>query len=94
MVLTTTIWSLIFVGAASLWWRRLRPLSIGTLGAGYLLALGVGLVDWRAIIAIGLLIALVWVVKPERSIRWRVAGHVAFLMVALGLGMHALPDFP
>lgn len=48
LVLTTTVWSLIFVGAASLWWRRLRPVSIAALSGGYLLALAFGLEIGRA----------------------------------------------
>lgn len=93
MTLTAAVWSSIFLGAASLWWPRVRPLGIGLLSGGYVLALATSFLDWRAGVVIAVLIAAAWMVAPRRSIRWRVPGHVVFIVLALALGMHVLPGF-
>jgi len=91
--LTTAVWTIIFLAAASLFWPRLRALSVGLLGAGYLLALMAGLLDWRALIALALLLAAAYAIAPQRARPLRIAGHGMFVAMALVLGFHAMPGF-
>lgn len=91
--LPTAVWIVVFVAAFLLEWTRLRLLSAALLGAGYLLAFIAGLVDWRAGIAVVLLVAAAYAIAPRRPQPLRVAGHMVFVAVALGLGLHVLPGF-
>lgn len=93
MTLTTATWSLIFLGAASLWWPPLRRLSLALLTGGYVLALVTGFLDWRAFLVIALLIALARMIRPERSTRWRVSAHILFVLMAVALAVHMVPGF-
>ncbi len=88
-----TSWSLIFLGAASLWWPRLHRLSLGLLAGGYVLALAGGFLDGRALLVIALLVALAWMVRPERPARWRISAHVVFVALAVALALHIVPGF-
>ncbi|MEX2375583.1 MAG: type II CAAX endopeptidase family protein [Dehalococcoidia bacterium] len=93
MPITIAIWTLIFLASLSLLWHRQRTLGLSVLGAGYVLALVDGLLDWRAGIPLALLVAAAYAVAPERRRPWRIGGHVVFVVVALGLGFHLLPGF-
>jgi membrane protease YdiL (CAAX protease family) len=93
MSLTIAVWTPIFLGALSLLATRRRALSLGLIAAGYLLAFADGLLDWRAGIPLVLLLAAAYAVAPQRPRAWRVAGHVAFVGLAIGLGFHLLPNF-
>jgi membrane protease YdiL (CAAX protease family) len=93
MPLTIAVWTLNFLGALTLLLMRQRALSLGLLGAGYLLALANGLLDWRAGIPLVLLLAAAYAVAPRRTQTWRIAGHIVFVALALGLGFHLLPGF-
>lgn len=91
--LPTVVWILVFLAAFLLEWTRLRLLSVVLLGSGYLLAFIAGLVDWRAGIVLALLLAVAYATAPRQPQALRVAGHVVFVAVALGLGLHVLPGF-
>lgn len=93
MSLMPAAWTIIFLGASALLWRRLRVLSVGLLGAGYVLALLAGLLDWRVMIALALLLAAAYAIGPQRPRTMRVAGHATFVVMALMLGFHLLPGF-
>ena len=93
MPLTTAAWTIIFLGASALLWRRLRVLGGTLVGAGYLLALLAGLLDWRAMIALALLLAAAYAIARQRPRTMRVAGHAAFVVMALMLGFHFMPGF-
>lgn len=88
-----TTWALIFLGALSLWWPRLRNMSFVLLGGGYLLALGAGLLDWRSTLPIGVLLLAAYAIRPRHPRWWRVVGHVLFVVTALALALHLLPGF-
>lgn len=91
--MTIAIWTLIFLAAALLLVLRARVAGLGLLGAGYVLAVANGLLDWRAGIPLLLLVASAYAVAPQRTLAWRAAGHVAFVGLALGFGFHLLPGF-
>ncbi|HET9581571.1 MAG TPA: hypothetical protein VFP76_02010 [Gemmatimonadota bacterium] len=93
MTLGMATWSLIFLGAGSLWWPSLRRLSLGLLAGGCLLAVVAGFLDGRAFVVIALLIALAWIVWPERPTRWRISRHVVFVALALAFALHMVPGF-
>ena len=93
MPLTIAVWTLIFLGALSLLATRRRRVSLGLLAAGYVLAFADGLLDWRAMIPIALLLAAAYAVAPQRTRSWRVAGHIVFVVLALLLAFHLLPGF-
>lgn len=93
MTLTTATWSLIFLGAASLWWPPLRRLSLGLLAGGYALALVAGFLNGRALVVIAVLVALAWMIRPERSAHWRVPAHILFVLLAVALALHVVPGF-
>lgn len=93
MFLTIAIWTLIFLGALSLLATRQRPLGLGLITAGYLLALMDGVLDWRAGIPLVMLLAAAYAVARQRESAWRIAGHAAFVALAVGLGFHLLPGF-
>jgi uncharacterized protein len=93
MTLTTATWSLIFLGAVSLWWPPLRRLSLALLTGGYALALVAGFLDGRALVVIAVLITLAWMIRPERSARWRVPAHILFVLLAVALALHVVPGF-
>lgn len=93
MSITVGLWTLIFLGAASLVWPRVRVLSVSLLGTGYVLAFMAGLIDWPAVVPLVLLLAAACAVAPERTQRLRIAGHILFIIVALVLGFHLLPGF-
>lgn len=93
MLLTIGVWTLVFLGAASLLAQRSRALSLGLLAGGYLLAAVAGLLDWRAAIPLVLLIAAASAVAPDRGRVWRITGHVIFVALAAALGFHLLPGF-
>jgi membrane protease YdiL (CAAX protease family) len=91
--LTIAIRTFILLGAESLLAARSRVVGAGLLAAGYALALAGGLLDWRAAPPLLLLLAAAHLVAPPRARRWRVAGHILFVAVALALGLHLLPGF-
>ena len=93
MSLITAIGTMIFLAAASLFRPRLRLLSVGLLGAGYLLAAIAGLLDWRAMTALALLVAAAYAITPQRARPLRIAGHVMFVATAVVLGFHLMPGF-
>ena len=93
MPLTTAVWPFIFLGAASLYWPRLRALSLTLLGTGYLLALVTGVLERPFLIPLALLLVAAYAVAPERTRPSGIAGHVLFVVVALLLGFHLLPGF-
>lgn len=92
-MLAVGAWASIFLGALSLWWPRFRSASVALLAGGYLLALGTGRLDWRASIPIVLLLLAAYAVGPRRPRRWRIVGHVLFVLTALALALHLLPGF-
>jgi membrane protease YdiL (CAAX protease family) len=61
--------------------------------AGYALALAGGLLDWRAALPLLPLLAAAYLVAPRRGRSARVAGHLLFVSVSLGLAFHLLPGF-
>lgn len=87
------VWVLIFLAALSLLTLRPRGPALGLLGAGYLLALAAGLMDWRAIIPVLLLALAGAAISSGRGGSLRTAGHVAFIAAAMALGFHLLPGF-
>lgn len=93
MSITAAVWTFIFLGAASLVWPRLRVLSLSLLGTGNLLALISGLIDWRVVVPLALLLAAALAVSRKHPRGLRVAGHILFVTVALVLGFHLMPGF-
>lgn len=93
MALTAAAWTVVFLGAASLLWPRRAIVSLGLLGAGYLLAAMAGLVEVAFVIPVALLILSAYAVAPRRKREWRIAGHILFVAVALVLGFHLTPGF-
>ena len=93
MLLTIAVWTLVLLAAALLLAVRSRVLGLGLLCVGYLLAVFDELLDWRAGIPLVLLLTAAYAVAPERSRGWRIAGHVVFVSLAVGLGFHLLPGF-
>ena len=93
MSLTIATWTLVFLGALSLLVTRRKAPALGLIAAGYLLAFLGGLLDWPAVIPLVMLLAAAYAVAPQRKRAWRVAGHAAFVALAVGLGFHLLPGF-
>lgn len=93
MLLTIFIWSFILAGAFSLLFVSRRIRGAGLLGAGYLLAVANGSIRWPAIVPIALLVAAGYGASPQRPRQWRIAGHVVFVVAAIGLALHLLPGF-
>jgi membrane protease YdiL (CAAX protease family) len=91
--LTIATWTFILLGALSLVLTRRGVPGAVLLAAGYALALADGLLDWRAALPLLLLLAAGFAVAPRRGRALRVAGHLLFLAVAIGLGLHLLPGF-
>ena len=93
LLLTIALWTVVFLAAALLLAVRSRVLGLGLLGVGYFLAAFNGLLDWRAAVPLVLLVAAAYAVAPERERALRIAGHVVFVSLAVGLGFHLLPGF-
>lgn len=91
--MTAAAWTLIFFAALSLWWPRLRVLSVALLGGGYLFAAGAALLDRRAGIILVLLLVSAYGIAPKRTRPWRIGSHLVFLALAAALGFHLLPGF-
>jgi membrane protease YdiL (CAAX protease family) len=91
--LTIATWTLLLLGALSLLATRRGVVGAGLLATGYALALAGRLLDWRAALALLLLIAAARAVAPENGRPGRVAGHLLFVAAAVGLGLHLLPGF-
>jgi membrane protease YdiL (CAAX protease family) len=92
-LLTIAIWTFVFLGALSLLLTRRGVPGAVLLAAGYALALAGGLLDWRAALPLLLLLAAGFAVAPRHGRALRIAGHLLFLAVAIGLGLHLLPGF-
>jgi hypothetical protein len=69
--------------------RRTQPDRTPGAGSGFIH----GLLDWRALLPLLLLLVAAYAVAPQRSRMQRIAGHALFVGVALGLGFHLLPGF-
>lgn len=90
---SVSIWGLLCLAAALLWWPKARELSVALLAVTVVAALVRGLLDPIALISFALLILAAWLVLPARTKGWRIAGHVLFVPVAFALGLHLLPGF-
>lgn len=86
-------WIALCVAAALLWPPATRPYALIPLGVGYAWALGQGALEPVALLWLALLAAAGWAVRAPGP-PWRIAaGHLLFVMLAVGLGLHLLPGF-
>jgi CAAX protease family protein len=83
----------IVVGAASAWHRKLWPLTVCLLAAGYLWAAALGFVQLAAVPAISALALLVWMCDREREGCRGVTLHTLTFLLAALLSLHLLPGF-
>ncbi|MGO1072259.1 CPBP family intramembrane glutamic endopeptidase [Lysobacter sp. CA199] len=90
---SVSIWALLCVAAALLWWPKARKATLALLAASLIAALMHGLLDPLALISVALLVLAAWLVAPARTRGWRIAGHVLFVVVAFALGLHLMPGF-
>lgn len=65
---------------------------LAMLGAGYMLALSRSQLTWASVPILAALVAAGVCVR-RRGLPWRLAGHAAFVVLALGLGLHLWPGF-
>lgn len=90
---SVSIWGVLCLAAALLWWPRAYKASLALLALAMLAALVRGLIDPLALISFGLLLLAAWWIAPARARRWRIAGHVLFVLTAFALGLHLMPGF-
>ncbi|CAB3752059.1 CAAX protease [Burkholderia sp. MSh2] len=88
-----TIWIALFGAAAFAWHRPLHSLSIGLAALGYAGALAFGQLAPVALAPLALLAAAAWGALPGRPGAVRVAAHVVFVAIAIGLSLHLIPGF-
>lgn len=93
MSLMAIAWAFVFLAALLLLSVGRHPLPPALLAVGYSLAFVAGLIGPLAAVTIGLLLVAAYAVAPERPRQWRIAGHVLFVAIAVGLGFHVLPGF-
>jgi uncharacterized protein len=93
MPLTAALWAIVFLAALVLLSTRRRAIGAALLAIAYALALLAGLITSSATISLVVLLAAGYAVQVERARAWRVAGHVAFVAIAILLGLHLLPGF-
>lgn len=91
--LFTAGWVVLFIAAVLAWVPRARPAALSLFAAGYVLAFTAGELDWRALAVIAVLLAAGLAVRSPRRPLLRIAGHVVFVLVALGAMQHLLPGF-
>ncbi len=86
-------WSALFAATAASLSPRLRWPALLLLGVAGASAWRDGWLDGRAALPLALLLLAAAAVSPRRAHRLRLAGHLLFVVVALGLGFHAFPGF-
>jgi uncharacterized protein len=86
-------WSAIFMAAWLILLSDYRRLGLSLLIIGYACALADGQLGATALLPILLLLYAAWAVSAQRPRPWKVAGHVLFIALALGLSLHWLPGF-
>jgi membrane protease YdiL (CAAX protease family) len=91
--LFTAGWAALFLAALLAWAPQARRIALALFAVGYALAFAAGEFDLRALCTIALLLAASWAVRRARLHAIRVAGHVLFLLLAVGLMQHVLPGF-
>lgn len=90
---SVSIWGLLCLAAATLWWPRARTASLALLALALAAAFARGLLAPPALAALALLGLAAWLVRPARPRAARIAGHVLFVPTAFALGLHLLPGF-
>lgn len=88
MTLTLLPWTLLFPAYALLWWPAVRVYGLGLLAVGLGLAAWQHQLGWAALAPMALLAVSGWLVHRRYWV-----GHLLFIVLALGLGMHILPGF-
>ncbi|WP_427185271.1 CPBP family intramembrane glutamic endopeptidase [Bordetella bronchialis] len=86
-------WIALFLAVPAIWAPATRRLGAGLLLAALGLAYAGGLLGPAALPAFAALAAAAWAVAPPRPYACRLAGHVLFVALALGLSLHWLPGF-
>ncbi len=86
-------WLAIFLAVPSTWLDKSRRFPLALLTLGYGAALVDGQVGAKALYALVLLLVAAYGVAPARPPVVRYAGHALFFVLAIALGMHALPGF-
>lgn len=90
---SVSIWAVLCVAAALLWWPKARPAVYVLLGAVAVAGLIRGVFDPLALLSFALLGLAAWLVLPARAKGARIAGHCLFVLVAFALGLHLMPGF-
>lgn len=72
---------------------RALPLWMPCYGTAFAAALACGVMDWRGGIAIALLAAVTWGYAASKRKAVRYGCALAVVLLALGLGLHAVPGF-
>ncbi len=89
-------WLAIFLAVPTMWLDKARGfplLPAALLALGYGAALVTGQLGVKAFYALTLLLLLAYGVAPARPRLVRYAAHTVFFVLAIALGMHALPGF-
>ncbi len=90
---SVSIWAVLCLAAALLWWPKARSAVYVLLGAVAVAGLIRGLFDPPALLSFALLGLAAWLVLPARAKGARIAGHGLFVAVAFALGLHLMPGF-
>jgi len=86
-------WLALCMAAILLWPAATRAYALAPLAAGYAWALGQGALEPVALLWLALLVAAGLAVRAPGP-PWRIAaGHVLFIVLAVGLSLHLLPGF-
>lgn len=86
-------WWLIFPALLLIWSQKTRTAALWMLVAGYAVAFVTGQLTWPALVVIAVLGGSAAAITPERPLWARIAGHLAFVLVAVLLRLHVLPGF-
>lgn len=90
---SVSIWAVLCLAAALLWWPKARSAVYVLLGVVAIAGLIRGVFDPLALLSFALLGLAAWLVSPARAKGARIAGHVLFVLVAFALGLHLMPGF-
>jgi membrane protease YdiL (CAAX protease family) len=92
-VTVSIIWAALFLAVPALLVAESRWPAVALLALAYGAALISGRLSAPAIVAIALLFLAAYAISPRRIRGIRIAGHLLFIALAIGLSMHWLPGF-
>jgi membrane protease YdiL (CAAX protease family) len=93
MIAAAVPWVLLLPATALAWVPRWQRAALGLMLGGYLFALVVGQIDALGLVWLGLLSCAFWLTRQPGRRGLAALGHATFVLLAVLLGVHALPGF-